>query len=125
MTSEYLTPTTFVNLTPSHLVVDGIGPLPPSGVVARITYERHLCPAVAGGVAPVRVIRQDFGPVQNIPAPSPGYVYIVSAIVVSAILVHADNPTIDRLGVDIFAPDTGPDAIRDRGQVVGVRGLVW
>lgn len=120
--------TTFINLTPHTLNIQGIGELPPSGVVARLSHERTMCDALEGPQGPVRVIQQDFGPVANIPPEAPGKVYIVSALIISAILArdstHGD-PLADRIGRDIFAPDTGPDAVRERGQVVAVRGLVW
>lgn len=114
----------FINLTPHALNIDGIGELPPSGVVARLSYERTPCAALSGPAGPVRVIQQDFGPVSNIPAEQPGMALIVSALVLNAIIAYG-GPMADRVGRDIFAPDTGPDAMRERGQVVGVRGLVW
>lgn len=111
----------FVNLTSRTLTIDGVGSLPPSGVTARLTFRREMHDPVAG----VRCIRQDFGPVENIPPPEEGTVYLVSAIVLSAILTRVGDPLADRLGKDIFAPDTGPDATRMRGDVVSVRGVVW
>lgn len=115
----------FINLTPHSLTIEGIGELPPSGVVARINHIRTQHPPMLGPNGFVRVIRQDYGPVQNIPPAQPDTAYIVSAVVVSSIMASEDIETQDRLGVDIFAPDTGPDALREKGQVVAVRGLVW
>ena len=64
-----------------------------------------------------RIVSQQFGQVENLPSSDFDIdaVYIVSALVLSA------------LGADCYgvvAPDTGPDAIRENGQVVAVRGFV-
>jgi len=115
----------FINLTPHTLTIDGIGAVPPSGVVARLSYDRMLCDPIEGPAGPVRVIRQDFKPVDNIPPPADGVAYLVSALIINALLAHPDTAMADRVGRDIFAPDTGPDAIRERGQVIAVRGVVW
>lgn len=110
----------FINLTPHALTVEGIGTLEPSGVVARVGTERHEIPALVG----VRVISQDLGDVENLPTPAPGVAYIVSALVLSALKDERAQGLSNRAGVDVFAPDTGPDAIRENGQIKAVRGLV-
>lgn len=115
----------FMNLTPHTLTIEGVGNLPPSGITARVTHERTPCTPIKTDTGSVRIIQQDYGPVQNIPDPQEGTVYIVSAVVVSAILAGDDQEMRNRLGRDVFAPDTGPDAVRSHGQVTMVRGLVY
>jgi hypothetical protein len=116
----------YVNLTPNELNIDGVGLLPSSGVTARVTHTRDIDTPLPGPLGPVRVIQQNFGPVGNIPQRQDGTVYIISAVVMSAILARGDeDPLYARLGVDIYAPDTGPDATREGNQVRSVRGLVW
>ena len=112
-------PHKFVNLTPHAITIDGIGTLPPSGVVARAYAERVAVPAHHG----IRVFQQDLGRVHELPAPVEGTTYIVSSIVLASLLAHPEQA--DRAGVDVFAPDTGSDAHRERGSIVGVRGLVY
>lgn len=115
----------FMNLTPHTLNIEGVGQLPPSGITARVVHERTPGTPIKTATGLVRVIQQDYGPVQNIPDPQEGTVYIVSAVVVSAILAGDDTEMRNRLGRDVFAPDTGPDAVRSHGQVTMVRGLVY
>ena len=109
----------FVNLTP-HSIFVTIHPdflddrgleYPASGMVARVAAVR----SVAADLGPHRVMRQSFGAVEGLPAPVEGTVYIVSALVLSALA--GSRP-------DVVAPDTGPDAIRENGQVKSVRGFV-
>ena len=111
----------FVNLTPRTLTIDGIGTLPPSGVVARLTYQREVCSPVGG----VRCVRQDVGPIEHIPEETVGVIYLVSPVIVSAILARPEDPLSARLGRDLFTPDNGPDATRSRGEVLSYRGVVW
>lgn len=100
-----------INLTPHALTIEGVGPLPPSGTVARCTTIRREQPAIAG----IRIVAQTVGEVTGLPAPVSGVIYVVSAMVLTALA--GSRP-------DIFAPDTGPDCVRENGQVVAVRGLV-
>lgn len=109
----------FINLTPHTINVwEDIGTLGGGRVVsifsrgvARCATVRQALPDVAG----VRLVRQAFGAVENLPEPVEGVVYVVSALVLSAL--GGSRP-------DVVAPDTGPDAIRENGQVVAVRGFV-
>lgn len=103
----------FINLTPHALTIEGVGTLQASGQVARVATTRTELPAIAG----VRIVAQGMGDVQGLPAPTADTIYIVSALVLSACPA-------DRRGVDVFGPDTGPDAVRENGQIVSVRGLV-
>ena len=109
----------FINLTP-HSIWVTIHPdflddrgleYPASGMVARVAAVR----SVAADLGPHRVMRQSFGAVEGLPAPVEGTVYIVSALVLSAL--EGSRP-------DVVSPDTGPDAIRENGQIVAVRGFV-
>jgi hypothetical protein len=106
----------FVNLTPHAIVVvnaDGVTTtIAPSGVVARVstTPGHDLDPAQG---IPLRGATK-FGEVQNLPEPSPGTAFVVSAIVLAACKGRQD----------VFGPDTGPDAIREEGQIKAVRRLI-
>ena len=103
----------FINLTPHALSVqlpDGsTTTIPPSGVVARVTTEE----VVVGQVVGVPVVERRFGAVEGLP--DEGVPCLVSALVAGAVP--------GRKGV--YAPDTGPTAIRnDKGHVVAVTRLV-
>ncbi|MDY0300265.1 MAG: hypothetical protein RBQ99_01635 [Trichlorobacter sp.] len=102
----------FKNLTPHPLTIEGLGTIEPSGTVPRVASLREVLTPVAG----VRVVQQSFGSVENLPAPQEGVILIVSAMVLSALAGSRS---------DVFAPDTGADAIRnEKGHIVAVRGLV-
>jgi hypothetical protein len=102
----------FVNLTPHALTVEGLGTIPASGSVARVTVNS----TDVGSVGGVRLRAQLKGQVSGLPALTEGVTYIVSGMV------------LDALGgsrrADVVAPDTGPDAVRENGQIVAVRGFV-
>lgn len=101
----------FVNCTPHALTVWGLGTIPPSGTVPRCATVRTEAPSVAG----VRLVRQTVGQVTGLPDAAPDTTYIVSGMVLGAL--NGTRP-------DVVAPDTGPDAIRENGQIVAVRGFV-
>jgi hypothetical protein len=63
----------------------------------------------------VRLVRQTTGQVSGLPEAQPDTIYIVSGMVLAA--MNGSRP-------DVVAPDTGPDAIRENGQIVAVRGFV-
>ena len=110
----------FVNLTPHALTVEGLGTIPASGQVARVSVaQRDL--GTCGGV---RLRQSVKGMVDGIPATVEGVTYIVSGMVLDALRRQAGQVASSRAGDDVFAPDTGPDAIRENGQIVAVRGLV-
>ena len=107
----------WINLTAHALNIEGIGVLPPSGIIARCETVRTHLPNLSRTYG-VRLIDQDYGEVTGIPEVVPGTEYIVSSLVLNGLKdmgVHRD---------DVWAPDTGPDAIRTRGVVTMVRGLV-
>lgn len=113
--------TTWKNLTPHPIRIrrsDGSEiEIPPSGLVARVAVRQ----VVVGEVDGIPIVQNEYGPVEGLPdyvwAP-PGEEqtrYIVSGLVLSRL---NDRP-------DVFAPDTGPTAVRDeRGQIVAVARLV-
>ena len=101
----------FVNLTPHEIVVrreDGSALMvASSGLAARCTASSE----VVGEIDGVKVVRSTFGPVEGLPEPQDGTIYIVSSMVAQQV------PGRD----DVVAPDTGPTAIREAGQVVAVK----
>jgi len=103
-----------INLTPHVITLrlpDGQDvTLPPSGTVARVS----MLEKVVGTVAGLPLIRRCPGPVIGLPdGDGP---CIVSSMVLAAL--PAGTP-------GVYAPDTGPTAIRDeRGLVVAVTRLV-
>ena len=102
----------FVNLTPHVITIDGVVTVPPHGQVA------HLEIGVSNGipVAGVRVNIRQPARVIGLPDPVPGVCYIVSSMVLDTL--KGSRP-------DVYAPDTGADAIRNvQGHIVAVRGLV-
>lgn len=110
-----------INLTPHAIAIDGHGTIQPSGTVARVATMRTGLGAVHG----LRITAQNLGQVQGLPEPQDGTIYVVSGMVLDAIKRVAGPAGSSRAGADVFAPDTGADAIRDeRGQIVAVRGLV-
>ena len=101
----------FVNCTPHALTVRGLGVIAPSGIVPRCATVRTPDAAIEG----VRIVRQTVGQVTGLPDAAPDTILIVSAMVLGAL-----NGT----RTDVFAPDTGADAVRENGQIVEVLGLV-
>lgn len=100
-----------INCTPHALTIEGIGTIQQSGILARCTTIREELPSVNG----VRVVSQITGNVTGLPDAIDGTIYIVSGMVLAAL---------NGARLDVFAPDTGPDAIRENGQIVAVRGLI-
>ena len=102
-----------LNLTPHAITLrtpQGDVILPPSGTVARVS----MADEVVGTAAGLPVIRRTPGPVVGLP--TDGTPCVVSSMVLAAL--PAGTP-------GVYAPDTGPTAIRDeRGLVVAVTRLV-
>ena len=98
--------TNLINCTPHALTLraatgeDTI--VPPSGTVARVSSTPGALEAVAGVPVPVAGA-QTFGGVEGLPEPTPGTMFIVSALVLSAHAARA--PT---LWAPAPAPTTGP-----------------
>lgn len=98
----------YVNCTPHAIVLNDGAVFAPSGTIARC--QASFTEFVDG------VCRQQFGEVQNLPAPEEGVRYIVSAMVLAALA--GSRP-------DVVAPATGhPDCVRVDGQIKSVPGFV-
>lgn len=102
-----------LNLTPHAIAVqlpDGSRQtFAPAGAPARVSSSS----ADAGDVAGIPLRATAWGDIVGLPAPAPGVVYVVSALVAGRAL----RP-------DVVSPDTGPSAIRADGQIVAVTGFV-
>ena len=93
----------FINLTPHQINPVGGEAIPPSGVVAR-------CATTTQEVAP-GFFSTAFGAVENLPAPQPGVLLIVSALVRGAVPDRAD----------VVSPG---ELVRDEnGQPIGCKGF--
>jgi len=103
-----------LNLTPHTISIIGPnGPMtfPPSGQLARVSTIDTVTGACPVTGAPI--ITRTFGEVTGLP--DDGTPCLVSALVLSAVPGRAG----------VFAPDTGPTAIRvDNGQIQAVTRLV-
>lgn len=103
-----------INLTPHAITIDSIGTFESSGVI-RVDSIRSDAVDLNG----IRVIKQTFGDVIGLPDAVYNTIHIVSALVLSALKDKGINRS------DVFAPDTGADAIRnEKGHIIAVRGLV-
>ena len=104
--------TELINLTPHPITIQPSGAqpitLPVSGRIARLDSAQEIDTGFAG----VPVVTTRFGQVIGLPGPEEGKVYIVSSLVAQ----HVRRP-------DVVAPDTGPTAIRQDGQIVAVTRL--
>lgn len=101
---------TLVNLTLHAIVIDNGSDhlvVEPSGSIARVSVETRET-AVTG------LYSQVFGDVAGLPDPVEGTLYIVSAMVLSAV-PHR---------VDVYAPATALAARNELGHIVSVPGLV-
>lgn len=114
---------TFVNLTPHDVAI--VLPteewlrIRPSGTVARVEQSSRFLTRSddpegdALGSRTVEIAEPVYGEVQGLPEPHSGVAFIVSQ------MVAARSPR-----TDLLYPDSGPDAIREKGQVVAVRRLL-
>ena len=105
-----------INLTPHAIsLADQAGEIiaayAPSGEVARVSTTRK----VVGSVDGADIVRTVFGEVLGLPASQEGVFLLVSSLVAQAAKEMGRG--------DIIAPDTGPTAVRENGQVVAVRGF--
>jgi len=103
---------TLINLTPHAIKVaaeDGsiVLEIAASGSTARCAASSETVGEIDG----TPVVRSAFGPVEGLPEPIEGTVYIVSSMVAQQCAGRED----------VVAPDTGPTAIREKGQVVAVK----
>ena len=104
--------TELINLTPHPITIQPTGAppvtIPVSGRIARLDSSQETDASVVG----VPVVTTRFGRVIGLPDPEPGKLYIVSSLVAQ----HVRRS-------DVLAPDTGPTAIREGGQIVAVTRL--
>ena len=99
--------TKLINLTDHTINPPGMR-IPPSGAVARCEVdERHV-----GQVGAVKLLTRKYQQPENVPAPAPGVIYIVSAVV----RLQMPNRT------DVASP--GRKICDDSGRVLGVTDLV-
>jgi hypothetical protein len=102
-----------INLTPHAITLisqDEEITIEPSGTVARVSMTEE----VIGAWGEMPVIRRVAGAVTGLP--TDGRACIVSAMVLAALPAGTEG---------VFAPDTGPTAVRnDKGHVVAVTRLV-
>ena len=99
-----------INLTPHTINIisgDTTKEIKPSGTVARVQTQ------VVATDNPL-LFNQQYGDVQDLPAPQNNTIYIVSALV----LARVPHRT------DVYAPLTAQAIRNDAGQIIGVPGLV-
>ena len=100
-----------VNCTPHKITLteEGKGShhYEPSGVLPRVQVETKDLSHAYEGIPMVQTVT---GEVEGLPEPAPGILYLCSTMVAQAAKRR-----------DVIAPDTGPTAIRENGQVVAVR----
>lgn len=100
-----------VNLTP-HPITVGEKTFSPSGKVARVAMDETDSGEMVAGIP---VITREMGEVTGLLAERENTIFLVSAMVLAE--VHGRE--------DVFAPDTGPTAVRDfEGRIQGVTRLV-
>ena len=109
---KFMSEVNFVNLTPHSVNILRAGApnliIPASGNVARVKSTS----AKTGEVRKVDIIAISYGDVEDLPAPIPNTVYIVSSMVAARL---QDRP-------DVMSPW---ELVRDdAGVVIGCRGLV-
>ena len=118
----------FINLTPHAITIifslskgELTHTVPPSGSIARVAMREEDAGLLLDGDASVQVITRHAGRVEGVPDPDPdlGKFYLVSSMVLDAMHQHDD------IRSDVYAPDTGPTAVRnDKGHIIAVRRLV-
>lgn len=108
----------FVNLTPHEIVVYAeekekvLLKVPAEGIVPRVSTTQETIGDING--VPVR--KNTYGTIENLPGTQPDTVYIVSAMVLSAL---------GGSRVDVVSPDTGAGAVRDENnRIIGTTGFV-
>ncbi|MCI4407724.1 MAG: hypothetical protein JHC26_01440 [Thermofilum sp.] len=115
--------TKWVNLTPHEVkVLDNDGnvilTVPPSGKVARVSTTEVF----TGEIGNIKLFRVTYGEIQDLPAPEPNTIYIVSSIVLMALKEKGIKRT------DVVSPNTNPSingAVRDaKGQIIGVKSFI-
>ncbi len=104
----------YVNLTPHAIVLNNGTVYPASGTIARVSVE-FFGPTLGEGYPPM--YRQAFGEVVDLPEPKEETLYIVSAMVLTAL---------NGSRIDVVAPATGhKDCVRNNGHIVSVPGFCY
>ncbi len=98
-----------VNLTPHEIILNG-KLFPPSGRAARVEEKIEIMRIISIDGIEIPIIRKTFGEVQNLPAPEPQTIFVVSLLVAQAI----NRP-------DVLA--IGETLRNEKGQVVGAKSL--
>lgn len=115
------------NLTPHIIRVANstgqiIAEFPPSGEQTRIeeTFQEVITALVDEIEIPVGMGNRYNGSVQNLPRCNGETIYLVSGLVISALLQNGINRW------DVWAPATGPsdDVLRENGQIYAVRRFI-
>lgn len=103
-----------LNCTPHPITLrkgDRVMIIEPSGIIPRVTTNQLPMGSWAG----FPINKNVYGKIEGLPAPMPAISLIVSAMVLSAAVGR----------IDLIAPDTGKDAIRDSdGKIIAVTGFV-
>lgn len=104
----------FVNLTPHNIIVEDKNgkevEIKATGVVARVSTTQNLINTIEG----IEIFKTQFGEVENLPKPKADTIYVVSAMVLSAVK-NTRN--------DVFAPNTSKANRNELGHITSVRGL--
>ena len=96
------------NLTPHAITETTTGGIyPPSGTICRVTMTCRRVNEIAG--APV--YKAEYGAIENLPAPVPGVVYVVSGMVLAVLAGSRE---------DVVAP--GELVRNEAGQPIGCQG---
>lgn len=89
----------------------------PESTPARVVQRNEDMGSLDVDGVLVAVARPTYGEVTGLPTPREGEYLIVSTMVADALRGSGR--------ADILVPDSGPDAIREGGQIVAVRRLLW
>lgn len=84
--------------------------IPPSGINIRVNSKQD----VIGNINGIPVVKTVFTGIDNLPAPQPDTVFIVSTLVLTAV----QNTGIQR--ADLISPDTNTALRNPQGQIIGV-----
>jgi len=103
----------FVNLTPHtiNVQVAGINDAIPSTGNCRVVVKQVQKKTVKLHGENIPVMMNEYSSVIDLPEPKEDTVYIVSLMVLNALAGSRS---------DVLAPDSGPTAIRENGQIVAV-----
>jgi hypothetical protein len=106
-----------INLTPHEIVIldsEGIRHVYPSEGNCRVSVEQ----TIEGNINKIPLFSNNYGAVEDLPAPQEDVIYIVSLMVVNALKYSKI------VRDDVVSPDSGVSALRENGKIVAVRGLI-